>query len=103
MPNSASLPQLTASHVPVLSPALGGRRLSQVRRATLVEASLRVSRLSLGGRSDASRDGSCLHFFSVGTLGLELKAANLSVGIDKFAAFFWFASEKLVHEGFLEM
>ncbi|WP_291300218.1 hypothetical protein [Desulfosporosinus sp. BICA1-9] len=39
------MPRLAASHVPVLSPALGGKRLSQVWRATLVKASLRVSRL----------------------------------------------------------
>ena len=33
---------LSASHVPVLSPALSGRRLGQVWRSTLVKPSLRV-------------------------------------------------------------
>ena len=36
---------LAASHILVLSPALGGKRLSQVWQATRVKALLRVSRL----------------------------------------------------------
>ena len=73
---------LAASHILVLSPALGGKRLSQVWQATRVKALLRVSRLlwEVAGAWNGSR----VHYGQGWRKGTLCSAPLMNVYVAKF-------------------